>query len=146
MAGLPAALAAFVGRDLKLTSFGWNAETLELAALAAFGLSFVFALKRLEVAVTLMRLNAGRLEHHEAAGQKAEASRHGIAINMAAGELYLGDDLLAASREHHERAQAAEAAQLALSAWAPRHYKLRNRLLVLGLFLLALSRVVASLP
>ncbi|MDP1862122.1 MAG: hypothetical protein Q8K82_25955 [Gemmatimonadaceae bacterium] len=145
MAGLPAALAAFVGRDLRVAVLGLNATTLELLALVAFALSFVFALKRLEVAVTLMRLNAGWLEHHEAAQATAKASTHGLVIDVAAGQLYLEDDLIQASRDHQALVEKAEATIKQLRPWAPRHYKARNALLLVGVGLLALSRAMAAL-
>ena len=145
MAGLPAALAAFVGRDLRVSVLGLNATTLELSALLAFALSFVFALKRLEIAITLMRLNAARLEHHEAAQATANASTHGMVINVAAGELYLEADLLQASRDHQKSVQKAEVTMTQLRPWAPRHYKARNAQLTVGVGLLALSRAMAAL-
>ncbi|MCC7131795.1 MAG: hypothetical protein IT352_04075 [Gemmatimonadales bacterium] len=145
LVGLAAALAAYLGRDLNVGKLGWNPETIATAALVAFVLSVGAGLIRLELRVTILGVASRRLEHQESAGKHMEASAPGnLMINQAAGTLHTPDDLREAARKHHHRAEGLMAEEKKLADRALAAYRWRDRLLVSGLGLLALSRVVAG--
>lgn len=141
LAGVSAALAAYLGKSLALPSTVDLPHALELLAAATFVASFIAAIKRLEFSNAVKSATYRRLEHLATAGRRVEESKQGMAIDPVRSTLQTSDDLIAEGKEHDKSAQAQASIETSMELKSSTAYKWRNRLLIVGFVVLAASRL-----
>lgn len=146
LAGVAAALVAYVGEQLEISSLGMNQPTLELASVAVFCAAFYCGVKRIESTTTLQKLNAQRLFDAEASIVKTKAADENR-LQMQAGTdlLYTPDALRAMAREHRERVDNVEAKFDEVQKSSYRWYRWRNRLMLGGFAVLVLAKTLPAI-
>lgn len=145
LAGVSAALVAYVGQSLTVQAFGWNGPTIEVGAVVCFCGAFYAGAKRIE-AMNYSQLTSIEQHYHiESASSKEKAAGESDFLkDLVSGQVYLPDGLIDEAKEH--RAIAAKSATKGQEAqkWGLRFYKWRNWLLLAGFSLLAAARVLAA--
>lgn len=140
MAGLCTALLGYLAPSLRLGRIGANPPSLELLSALLLLLAVVAALKRIDSAVVVLKLNAKMLYHQERAGGLIEAASSGaVLMNKSTGDVITSAHAAEEASLHKDFAQKIrESLELEAdrtSIW----YSLRN-----GLFLASLLSLLAA--
>lgn len=145
LAGVSIALVGYLGSRFTPTPIGWNASTVELAALISLLASAFSGLKRVQTLVHLLKLTQQHIREVDSAAAFTEAATAGqTAIDYAARQALSVRDLSVRGETHRGNAESYKKLQQDMGVLSGRWSLFRDRLLVLGLSLLILARLVAA--
>jgi hypothetical protein len=122
-----------------------SAYTVEVVSLALLIFSGAVGLKRIESLIQLSRLNGQLLDAHEKRGEviKAMPNSRGLIINEISGEALTTEAAAKWTRELPEKIKSLPKRIEKERTKAADLYRWRNRLLLIGLCSLVLSKVLA---
>jgi hypothetical protein len=142
LAGVSAALAAYLGKTLVVSSSVSFAGALEILAASAFVASFIAGVKSLEFKNDAMAAKYRRLEHQSAAGRRVEEPKRDIVIDPVRDIIQTSEHLIEEGKQHDQSAQEQASLETKAESNAKSAYKWRNGLLIAGFSSLAASRLV----
>jgi len=139
-------LCAFIAERYNPRPFGPNSETIELIAILFLILSFFFGLKRIELLTTARRLNAKFLDHLE----KYDFNKN-TALFLDGGE-ELNEETVDSvyglpsdrAKTHKNEAKRLRKEINAIKDKAKSAYEKRSTYLILGFFVLLLSKIIEA--
>ena len=130
MAGLPAALVAYLAPTLQPTRVGWSADTLELVALLALVGSVFAGFKRIEATVHATRVGGDKLYERDAVAAMSNAAVSGTPVTgKDSGRTLSHQEVTTLIEARKERAGIAEGIERGIVTRASRWYATRNLLL-----------------
>jgi hypothetical protein len=145
VAGLCFALVGYLGANLAPSRLGFNAQTLEIAAVVLVLGAAVSGVKRIAAMVELLRIGHGRLYAEESAGfYKSVALTGGPTINESTGDVMSPSQALALAAAAASSVTKQKSLQDSWLRTGEQWYLWRDRLLLVGLGLLILSRVLRA--
>lgn len=141
--GVAAALVGYLGTQGVAGPLGWNPSTLQVGALVAFVGATLCGVRRIQWSAKLLgQMSRHHFEHEEGASMTEVAGRGAPMKDMGTGQVMAPPALHALAARHRAAADTIGKAMDATEAKALCWYKWRDRLLLGGMGLLALSRVL----
>lgn len=141
--GVAAALVGYLGTQVVMGPLGWNPATLQVGALVTFVGATFCGVRRMQWASKLLGQMSRQLSEAEEAATMTNAAGTGTwSQSLTTGQVMAPPALHAKAGKHRAAADAIGKAMDATDATALRWYKWRDRFLLLGMALLALSRVM----
>jgi len=143
--GVCLALISYLAGTLKPSPIGLNSNSLYLISLICLLAAAVFGLRQIEATVTLLATMHKRLYREESAGTLVGAAAEGRSlVNRQTGDVFGPKEALLEARAARNSIPFLEQSQDKWVASASRWYKWRNRLLLIGLSGIIISRTVAG--
>jgi hypothetical protein len=143
--GVCLALISYLAGTLKATPIGFNSSTLQLLSIISILMAALSGLKQIEATVTCLAAMHRRLYREETAGVLMGAATEGRPIlNRKTGDVMTAEDAILRAHSSKEAVQSLTTSQDKWIASANRWYKWRNRLLLIGLSGVIISRTIAG--
>src|SRR6187455_2199979 len=131
VAGVAIALVGYLGSRFEPQPIGWNARTIEMAAIVLLLVSAFCGLKRIETTVRLFAVQFSRLETSESAAAYNRAALGGRpGVDTVTGELVTPALAVERARPHAAGAEAAQGVLDRRATNSQRWYLVRDWLLV----------------
>jgi hypothetical protein len=141
--GLVSALFAYVGGQYKPMPISFSQNTIELISLALFFISIIAGFKRLDLNISIMKLNFQMLDMGEKKGALNQAqSMPGQVLNTDTGEVLGRNEAAYTLQLIEENTSKVKTNLDKLSNYSSATFVVRNWALILGFLALGFSKVL----
>lgn len=141
--GLASALFAYVGGQYKPMPISFSQNTIELISLALFFISIIAGFKRLDLNISIMKINFQMLDMGEKKGVLNQAqSMPGQVLNTDTGEALGRNEAAYTLQLIEENASKVKTNLDKLSNYSSATFFVRNWALILGFLALGFSKVL----
>ena len=143
--GVCLTLISYLAGTLKAGTIGLNSNSLLLLSIVSILGAAIAGLRQIEAHVTLLSLVHERLYREEKAGNLVSAASEGRSlVNTKTGEVFGAEQAMLKARNARKSIPNIEQEQNKWGKLSLRWYKIRNRLLLVGLSGLIISRIIAG--